>query len=235
MNSQSERTTVRSIGREFDRQTTALLVGAVTALWVARFGQNLASPSWTPLTELNWWAATQIFAYLIAPLTLAAFIGIQPRDLGWKWRGVAGHWKIYFALFAVAAPVVIAASFSRQFQDQYPLLEINPGQPDVWWDLARWWPMYLVQFVAIESFFRGYLVIGLARRFGSSAVFIAVVPYMMIHFVKPPTEALASVIGGVVLGVLALRTGSIMWGVALHLGIAALMDVMALGHKGFIW
>jgi hypothetical protein len=208
---------------------------AVAALWVARFGQNLSSPSWTRLTELNWWAATQIFAYLIAPLTLAAFIGIRPRDLGWRWRGIAAHWKIYAALFLVSAPFVIVASTTQQFQNQYPLLEINPGQLEVWRDLVRWWPMYLVQFVAIESFFRGHLVIGLARRFGSSAIFIAVVPYMMIHFVKPPTEALASVLGGIVLGALALRTGSIIWGVALHMGIAALMDVMALGHKGFIW
>jgi membrane protease YdiL (CAAX protease family) len=57
----------------------------------------------------------------------------------------------------------------------------------------------------------------------------------MIHFVKPPAEALASVIGGVVLGYLALRTGSIVWGIALHIAVAASMDIAALAHKGFLW
>lgn len=227
--------TWRSAWSGADRRTLLLLGTALAALWVARFGQNLTSSSWTRLTELSWWASTQIVAYLIIPLAVASAIGIRLRSLGWAWRGTENHWKVYATLFAVAVPFVIVASFSQQFQDQYPLLEIDPGQADIWRDLMRWWPLYALQFVAIEAFFRGYLVLGLASRFGTSAVFISVVPYMMIHFVKPPAEALASVVGGVVLGFLALRTGSILWGIAVHVGIAALMDVMALGHKGFIW
>jgi membrane protease YdiL (CAAX protease family) len=57
----------------------------------------------------------------------------------------------------------------------------------------------------------------------------------MIHFVKPPLEAAASIVGGIVMGALALRSRSIWWGAALHVAIAALMDVMSLGHKGFLW
>lgn len=226
---------LRSRWQGIDRRTLVLLSTAVVALWIARFGQDLASPDWTRLTYLNFWAGTQVFGYLIAPLTVAALVGIRPRNLGWVWRGIAGHWKIYTALFALSIPFIVVASSTAQFQDQYPLLEISSGQVDAWRDLVRWWPLYIAQFVAIESFFRGYLVLGLAPRFGSSAVLIAVVPYMMIHFVKPPMEALASIVGGIVLGFLALRTGSIIWGIALHVGIAALMDVLALGHKGFIW
>lgn len=235
MISKSESGSVRSIWSGLDRQTTIILAVAIASLWIARFGQDLASPSWTRLTELNWWAGTQFVAYLVIPLAVAAALGIRPRDLGWTWKGIASHWKIYLGLFAVAVPFVIVASSTQQFQDQYPLYEVQRGQTKVWSELVRWWPFYLAQFVAIESFFRGYLVLGLARRFGSSAILISVVPYMMIHFVKPPAEALASVIGGIVLGALALRTGSILWGIALHVAIAALMDIMALGHKGFIW
>lgn len=207
---------------------------AVVALWVARFGQNLASPEWTRLTELSWWAGTQIVAYLVLPLSVAGLIGLRPRDLGWTWRGIGTHWTIYGAIFAVAVPFVIVASFSTAFQNQYPLLEVLPGQSEVFRDLVRWWPLYALQFVAIESFFRGFLVLGLAPRFGSMSVLVAVVPYMMIHFVKPPAEALASVVGGLVLGTLAFRTRSIVGGIAVHVGVAALMDVLALGHKGFL-
>lgn len=207
---------------------------AVVSLWMARFGQNLASPEWTRLTELSWWAGTQIAAYLVLPLVAAALIGLRPRDLGWTWQGIGSHWTVYGVIFAVAVPFVIVASFTTAFQNQYPLLEVLPGQSDVFRDLVRWWPIYALQFVAIESFFRGFLVLGLAPRLGSMSVLVAVVPYMMIHFVKPPAEALAAVVGGLVLGTLALRTKSIVGGIAVHVGVAALMDVLALGHKGFL-
>jgi membrane protease YdiL (CAAX protease family) len=64
---------------------------------------------------------------------------------------------------------------------------------------------------------------------------VATVPYLMIHLVKPPIEALASIAGGLVMGTLAWRTKSIWWGVAVHVGVALVMDLMSLGHKGFLW
>lgn len=225
---------VRSSWTSADRRPLLVFAVAVVSLWLARFGQNLASAEWTRLAELSWWAGTQIVAYLVLPLTVGALIGLRPRDVGWTWRGFGAHWTLYGAIFAVAVPFVIVASFTSAFQDQYPLLEVVPGQSEAFGDLARWWPLYALQFVAIESFFRGFLVLGLAPRLGSMSVLVAVVPYMMIHFVKPPAEALASVIGGLVLGSLALRTRSIMGGIGVHLGVAALMDVLALGHKGFL-
>ena len=57
----------------------------------------------------------------------------------------------------------------------------------------------------------------------------------MIHFTKPPAEALAAIVGGIVMGALAYRTKSVWWGIALHVSVAALMDFLSLGHKGFIW
>lgn len=219
---------------QIDRRSVAVLGTALVSLWIARFGQNLASAQWTRLTELSWWAGTQILAYGVLPVAVAAVIGLRPRDLGWTFRGIGTHWKVYGVLFALAVPFVLVASTTSDFQAQYPLLEVLPGQSDVFEDLGRWWVVYALQFVAIEAFFRGFLVLGLAPRFGAMSVVIAVIPYMMIHFVKPPAEALASVVGGLVLGTLALRTRSIVGGIAVHLGVAALMDVAALWHKGFL-
>lgn len=219
----------------FDRRIALVLGVALVALWLARFGQDPVSPSWTRLAELNWWAGTQILAYGVLPLVAVSFVGLRPADLGWTVRGLGHHWRVYAALFAVAIPFVVVASGTASFQEQYPLLEVVRGQEGVWRDLAIWWPLYALQFAAIETFFRGFLVLGLASRLGSSAVLVAVVPYMMIHFVKPPAEALASVVGGLILGTLALRTGSIVGGVAVHLGVAAVMDVAALVHKDFLF
>ena len=218
-----------------DRRTVVVIVGALICLWGARFGQDWDSENWTRLTQVSWWSATQIFFYLAVPMVIVLALGLRPADIGWRLRGTAGDWKKYAALFVVAAPFVIVASSTASFQESYPLYEIAPGQTGVWSDLAVWWPFYVAQFVAVETFFRGYLVIGLAPALGRLSILVATVPYLMIHFVKPPMEALASIVGGVVMGILAYRTRSVWWGVALHVAVAALMDVMSLGHKGFIW
>jgi membrane protease YdiL (CAAX protease family) len=64
------------------------------------------------------------------------------------------------------------------------------------------------------------------------AVFVMIVPYNMIHFQKPGLEALAAILGGLVLGSLSLKTRSIWWGAMLHLAVAGTMDVLSLVQRG---
>ncbi len=229
---------LRSIRSDPDRpdaRTVTVFLVALACLWAGRFAQDLVPADWSRLAELNWWASTQIVFYGAVPLVVLASFGVRPGDIGWRLQGTLHHGTKYAVLFVIAVPIVVLVSGSADFQEHYPILEISRGQEDVWRDLAIWWPFYLVQFAAIEAFFRGVLVLGLAQRFGSSSVFIAVVPYMMIHFTKPPAEAAASIVGGIVLGFLALRTRSIVWGIALHIAVAMTMDLSALAHKGFLW
>ena len=220
---------------DIDRRTAVIFITALLCIWAAKFSKDVVPDSWTRLSEMCFWAGTQIFFYGVVPLLVLRSIGVSPRDLGWRLKGTASHWRIYAGLFVVAVPFVVIASTTAEFQDRYPLYEIARGQQGVARDLAIWWAFYLVQFVAVEGFFRGVLAIGLHERFGYSSVFIATVPYLAIHFIKPAPEALASIAGGLVMGTLAVRTRSIWWGVGLHVSVAVLMDVMSLGHKGFVW
>ena len=100
--------------------------------------------------------------------------------------------------------------------------------------MAVWWFLYAAQFAALEFFFRGFMVHGLKDRVGYASIFVMMVPYNMIHLGNPMAEAVAAIGGGAVLGTLSLRTGSIWWGAALHIGIAGAMDVLALAHKGLL-
>ena len=220
---------------DVDRRTAVIFVCALLCIWAAKFSKDVVPDSWTRLSEMCFWAGTQIFFYGLVPLLVLRSIGVSPRDIGWRLKGTASHWRIYAGLFVVAVPFVVIASTTAEFQDRYPLYEIVRGQQGVARDLAIWWAFYLVQFVAIEGFFRGVLAIGLHERFGDASVLIATVPYLAIHFIKPAPEALASIVGGLVMGTLAVRTRSIWWGVGLHVSVAVLMDVMSLGHKGFVW
>jgi uncharacterized protein len=71
----------------------------------------------------------------------------------------------------------------------------------------------------------------LKRDLGAHAVFVAVVPYCMIHFQKPLPEALGAIVAGIILGTLSLRTGSVLGGAAVHVAVALTMDVLALAQK----
>ena len=218
-----------------DRRTATIFGIALVSLWGAHFGVRVIPDGVSHLTSMCWWAGSQILFYLIVPIAFIVVTRGRMEEIGWKIRGTASHWKIYGGLLLVAAPFVVFASTTVEFQHRYPLYDIAVGQTGVWGDLAVWWPFYFTQFVAVETFFRGFLAIGLSQRFGSASVLIATVPYLMIHFTKPPAEAAAAIVGGIVMGTLALRTRSIWWGVGLHVTVAALMDILSLGHKGFIW
>jgi len=220
---------------DLDRRTIVIFVAALLSLWFARFGVRYVPDTSTRLAQMCWWSGTQIVSYLIVPLIVVRLVGWKPSDIGWKFRGTSHHWKYYVILFVIAVPFVVVASMTTEFQNRYPLFEVFRGQEDVWPDLRVWWIFYVLQFVAVETFFRGFLVLGLAKRFGQMSILIATIPYLMIHFTKPPVEALAAIVGGIVMGFLAYRTKSVWWGVALHVSVAALMDFLSLGHKGFIW
>ena len=140
---------------------------------------------------------------------------------------------LYAVLLAVSVPFVVVASYTGAFQAKYPFYDLAAGE-GLWPNMALWWVVYGLQFAALEFFFRGFMIHGLSGRLGYMAVFVMVVPYNMLHYGKPLAEAVAAIAGGAVLGSLSLRSRSIWWGVAVHVGVAGTMDVAALVHKGFL-
>lgn len=99
-------------------------------------------------------------------------------------------------------------------------------------EIFIWETAYLMQFVALEFFFRGFLVLGLERLMGRLAIWIAVIPYCMIHYHKPPLEAFAAIAAGIILGELSQRTRTILGGAVIHMSVAFTMDMLALGRFG---
>jgi membrane protease YdiL (CAAX protease family) len=67
---------------------------------------------------------------------------------------------------------------------------------------------------------------------GRLAIFVAAVPYTMIHFHKPLPECLGAAGAGLVLGYLALRYRSFIGGVFLHAGVALAMDLLSVRASG---
>ena len=87
---------------------------------------------------------------------------------------------------------------------------------------------YVCYFFGWEFLFRGFLTLVLARYIGALAIVVQVVPFALLHVGKPQPEALGSIVAGIALAILALRTRSIWWGFLLHAAVALSMDAAAL-------
>jgi uncharacterized protein len=186
-------------------------------------------PYWV-LRVKAWWVGSILIGFVALPALLMAILpGNRLRDCNLGFRGFREHFWIYVGLYAAVLPVIWIVSLSPSFYTFYPMY----GQAGrSWFDLLMWEGMYAGQFVALEFFFRGFLVGGLGRYIGIFAVPVSVIPYMMIHFSKLLPEAAASVVAGFILGYLAWKTKSIWGGVCVHSAVAATMDLLALAHKG---
>jgi membrane protease YdiL (CAAX protease family) len=219
-----------------DRDAAIVLLTATVCLTLIEYlarrdGTGLVDAR-TQSGQLAAWAAVSIAAYVVGPVLVARYALHRPlRELGLRTDGLTAHWRAYALLYAIALPVVLIASFGSAFQAKYPFYDLGVDE-SFWPHLYGWWVLYALQFVALEFFFRGFLVHGLAPRLGWVSIFVMAVPYNMLHFAKPMPEALVAIAGGVVLGTLSLRTRSIWCGATLHIAIAFTMDFLALWHAG---
>jgi hypothetical protein len=134
----------------------------------------------------------------------------------------------YFLLLACMLPLIALASTRPDFLHTYPKVKniafIGGSAGAIWpWQLL-YELSYGLDFFSIELLFRGLLVVGLARYAGDKAILPMAVFYCTIHFGKPLGECISSLFGGMILGVIALRTRSIIGGLIVHLGLAWLME-----------
>jgi membrane protease YdiL (CAAX protease family) len=174
-----------------------------------------------------WWAIITSLVYLLPVLAIIYIFKEKLSDYGMRFRVKRKYWLLYIGMYLIVLPLIIYASTRTDFRNVYPFFR-GAYRADMML-IVIWECAYLFQFFALEFFFRGFLVIGLERYIGRLSVWVAMVPYVMIHFHKPLLEATAAIIAGIVLGEIARRTGSILGGVIVHSGVALTMDLLALG------
>lgn len=137
--------------------------------------------------------------------------------------------KLYFLLLLMMIPLVLLAASTTDFLNNYPKAQTNGGlSPSdsvskfIIFELA-----YGFDFLSIEFFFRGFLIIAFMRYCGMRAIIPAACFYCCIHLGKPMAEAISSFFGGLLLGMISYHTLSIWGGLFIHIGIAWLMEVAA--------
>ena len=138
----------------------------------------------------------------------------------------------FFLLLALMVPLVVAAGFLPGFMKTYPVVLnvvgadlANKKMASLLFELC-----YAFDFFSIEFFFRGFLILALTRICGMHAIIPAAVFYCCIHLDKPMPEAISSFFGGLLLGIITYHNKSIWGGLIIHIGIAWLMEIVAILH-----
>lgn len=178
----------------------------------------------------NWVLILCTFYFVVPALLIKFFLKESLSDYGLKWKGAFKDYWIYLVMLCVMVPLVAFFSTTASFQAKYPFYDLSEGEA-LWPNFWIWEALYFLQFFALEFFFRGFMVHGLKHRFGIYSVLVMMIPYCMIHFGKPLPETIAAIIAGLVLGMLSLKTRSILLGVAIHYSVGLMMDLAALWHK----
>ncbi len=230
-----------------DRQVTGLILTpvliALALLLLDRYGiqrafyQNFSDlgvyqsliPAQAPLAAQIHFSVACLILFVALPLGFHLAFPLQGMDrYGLSLRSALTHFPVYFVLLLIMLPVVWITSSDPGFNRFYPMYK--PAELTDWLFYEM---VYMLQFFAVEFFFRGFCLFRLERIAGLYAIAIMVIPYALIHIYKPLPEALGSIVGGLVLGYLALKTRSIWPGLFVHCGVALSMDWFALIRTGW--
>jgi hypothetical protein len=133
--------------------------------------------------------------------------------------------KPYLILLACMVPLIALASSRPDFLHSYPKMKMLGFLPVVhWYDRLLFQISYGIDFLTIETFFRGFLVLAFAHYVGKDSILPMAAFYCVIHFGKPIPECISSYFGGLILGVLTFETQTILGGLLVHVGIAWMME-----------
>lgn len=139
--------------------------------------------------------------------------------------------KPYFTLLAIAVVFIGIGSFFGDIQAYYPRFAHSRGEAfaqlhdiPVWLAASLYEVCYGSDFLGVEVLFRGFLIFAFTRTLGGYAVLPMISSYCFLHFGKPMPEAISSIFGGYILGVVSYNTRNVWGGVIIHIGVAWSME-----------
>jgi len=165
--------------------------------------------------DIDFPRATQLIYYLLVPLAAGYLLF---RDKPWDYGIRIGPWKSAIILTVVSlgtmALILYRTGKIPEFRSYYQMQNID------WPELLVSHALYMFSW---EFLFRGYMLFGLEKSIGKSAIFVQTIPFVLLHLGKPFLETLACIPGGFLLGYIAYRTRSFLPCFIIHFGIYVMM------------
>ena len=193
------------------------------------FGEHIY-PIWfkgndfADLYEFLYWFLCDTILYLLFTSVLIKFI-IKEKisNFGFRIGDKKGfYYVILFLMFMI--PILWIVSSVPEFSEKYPHLQLAKGDYKVFFIYEVGMLFYLL---AWEFVFRGYLLFGLFKKFNYYAILIQMIPFVILHNGKPVLETFSAILGGIILGYLAIKTSSFFYGFLVHFGIMFIIDLLS--------
>lgn len=213
------------------------IVGAVIVAALLRF--NLAATSYNQYLVGN-----LIGIFWVPMLTILFLFGEEPDKFGFSlgsWRRI---WIVLVIAFAALFFMMLYASRMQGFQDYYPIFRRYPDFAYAFAYYPQQNPFVVAPMMMLyaelsygmylfcwEFFFRGYLLFGLQRTMGWSAILIQAIAFGILHAGKPGIEVIASFGAGLILGIIALNAKSFVPGFVLHWLASITFDLLIVAGR----
>ena len=178
------------------------------------------------LYEYLYWFAGDFITLFVLPLLIIKIL-LKGKLTGYGLQ--IGDYKIglkYSLIFlAIMIPIVWFVSASGDFVETYPQLN----------DVKYSWSIFLVfesgillYMIAWEFMWRGFMLFGLEEKFGYYSVLIQMIPFLILHNGKPAAETFGAIAAGIALGILALKTRSVLYCIITHVGVMFSIDLVSI-------
>lgn len=227
---------LREALQETDRKVFAIFISVALLQTVAfyftspaffrhTFGRLFEDAASLEAAAHLFWLGGDVLLFLVVPVLIIIF-GFRERLMDYGLQ--AGDYKAglaYSLLFLVLmTPLIWGFSADPSFSLIYPQYG---GARESWLHFILFEVGVVVYMLGWEFIWRGFMLFGLYPRFGYSAVAIQMLPFVALHFGKPFPETLGAIAGGLALGVLAVRTRSVLYCVLVHAGVMFLIDIFS--------
>jgi len=216
----------------FDSKPFTILLVVAPAIFSLKMALTVNFPFSDDANWNEYW--NQVYYW---PVRLAIVIGIlfllwRKFDVDRPFYGLTTSnfkWQPYLVLLLLMVPLIAAASTQNDFLATYPklksVLHFDENIHLSWFHKVLFELSYGTDFLNIEIFFRGFLILAFIKWVGKDAILPMACFYCTIHFGKPLGECISSYFGALLLGIVVYNTRSIYGGLVVHLGIAWLMEV----------
>lgn len=191
------------------------LYPADESFYAARLAASSTPPALIEYQSYLYHHAMVLLIFLL-PLLLMPRLGIASRGLSLfqpgDWR-----WGLRWTLLACAVVTLPTwtSSADPAFLAEYPL-SLHAFQSPVLLGLFLF--SYLLYYIGWEAFFRGFIGFGLVGLGYTPflGLMVQVSLSSIIHIGKPPMELIGAIPGGIIFGILAYRSRSLLWPLMFH-------------------
>lgn len=177
----------------------------------------------------EWTAALYVFfsslvLFGLIPMLIIRFVFHEKvSDYGLR----LGDVRFGLTALAILAPLFVASAYPSasmpEFLAEYPVYR---GAGEGWNTFALHALSYGLFYLGWETYFRGFMQFGLRESFGDwNSILIQVLASCLVHIGKPAAETFSSILGGLVWGILAFRTRSLLYGLIIHWMLGVALDL----------